>query len=153
MALENGMDVKTLSAMIGHISTETTLNIYSHITDNMRRQAAVRIDRGIGGTEDIPMPEIEPCKPACATTDDTVRKEFVPYTGKIRKSGTGCIYQVNERLWEGSFYPRMPDGKRKKFNIYAETRAEVEAKLPELIAQVKADIAVEKARLAEERGT
>ena len=49
MALENGMDVKTLSAMIGHISAETTLNIYSHITDNMRRQAAIRIDRGIGG--------------------------------------------------------------------------------------------------------
>ena len=72
MALENGMDVKTLSAMIGHISAETTLNIYSHITDNMRRQAAVRIDRGIGGT-DAPMPEIEPCKPTCAATDDAVQ--------------------------------------------------------------------------------
>ena len=151
-ALANGMDVKNLSVTIGHVSAETTLNIYSHITDNMRRQAAVRIDRGIGGT-DAPMPEIEPCKPSCAATDATVQKEFVPYTGKIRKSGTGCIYQVSERLWEGSFSPRMPDGKRKKFNIYAETRAEVEAKLPELIAQVKADIAVEKARLAEERGT
>ena len=124
-----------------------------HITDNMRRQAAVRIDRGIGGT-DAPMPEIEPCKPSCAATDDAVQTEFVPYMGKIRKSGTGCIYQVSERLWEGSFSPRMPDGKRKKFNIYAETRAEVEAKLPELIAQVKADIAAEKTRLAEaERGT
>ena len=146
-ALANGVDAKTLSAMIGHISAETTLNIYSHITDNMRRQAAVRIDRGIGGT-DAPMPEIEPCKPSCADTGEDVQKEFVPYTGKIRKSGTGCIYQVSERLWEGSFSPRMPDGKRKKFNIYAETRAEVEAKLPELIAQVKADIAAEKARLA-----
>ena len=146
-ALANGVDAKTLSAMIGHISAETTLNIYSHITDNMRRQAAVRIDRGIGDT-DAPMPEIEPCKPSCADTGEDVQKEFVPYTGKIRKSGTGCIYQVSERLWEGSFSPRMPDGKRKKFNIYAETRAEVEAKLPELIAQVKADIAAEKARLA-----
>ena len=94
------------------------------------------------------MPEIEPCKPVCTTTDDAVQKEVVPYTGKIRKSGTGCIYQVCERLWDGSFSPRMPDGKRKKVNIYAETRAEVEAKLPELIAQVKADIAAEKARLA-----
>ena len=27
MALENGMDVKTLSAMIGHVSSETTVNI------------------------------------------------------------------------------------------------------------------------------
>ena len=30
-ALANGMDVKTLSAIIGHISSETTLNIYTHI--------------------------------------------------------------------------------------------------------------------------
>ena len=27
MALENGMDIKTLSAMIGHISSETTVNV------------------------------------------------------------------------------------------------------------------------------
>ena len=42
--------------MIGHISSETTLNIYSHITDTMQQQAAVRIDREIGGT-DAQMPE------------------------------------------------------------------------------------------------
>ena len=45
MALENGMDVKTLSGMIGHISAVTTLNTYSHVTDTMRAQAAVKIDR------------------------------------------------------------------------------------------------------------
>ena len=45
MALEHGMDVKTLSATIGHVSSATTLDIYSHITDTMQRQAAVRIDR------------------------------------------------------------------------------------------------------------
>ena len=65
MALENGMDIKTLSAMIGHISAETTLNIYSHITDTMKQQAAVRIDREIGGTN-AQMPEftqsVEPPK-------------------------------------------------------------------------------------------
>ena len=49
MALENGMDIKTLSAMIGHVSAETTLNIYSHITDTMQQQAAARIDREIAG--------------------------------------------------------------------------------------------------------
>ena len=59
MALENGMDIKNLSAMIGHISAETTLNIYSHITDTMQQQAAVRIDREIGGT-DAQMPEPKP---------------------------------------------------------------------------------------------
>ena len=45
--------------MIGHISTETTLNIYSHITNTMQKQDAVKIDREIGGT-DAQMPEPEP---------------------------------------------------------------------------------------------
>ena len=51
MALEHGMDVKTLSATIGHVSSATTLDIYSHVTDTMQRQAAVHIDRKIGGTD------------------------------------------------------------------------------------------------------
>ena len=63
---------------------------------------------------------------------------------KIRKSGTGCVYQINDTLWEGSFYPRMPDGKRKKFNVYAKTREECEEKLAELIKNMKAEIAAEK---------
>ena len=48
--LENGMDVKTLLATIGHVSAATTLDIYSHMTDTMQMQAAVSIDRKIGGT-------------------------------------------------------------------------------------------------------
>ena len=48
MALQNGMDVKTLSAMLGHVSAATTLDIYTHITDDMQRTAAANIDRGIG---------------------------------------------------------------------------------------------------------
>jgi len=44
------MDVKTLSATIGHVSATTTLDIYSHMTDTMQMQAAVNIDRKIGGT-------------------------------------------------------------------------------------------------------
>lgn len=41
-ALGNGMDVKTLSAMLGHISANTTLDIYTHITDTMQCEAAKR---------------------------------------------------------------------------------------------------------------
>ena len=48
LALENGMDVKTLSAMLGHVSAATTLDIYTQITDDMQRAAAANIDRGIG---------------------------------------------------------------------------------------------------------
>ena len=51
MALENGMDIKSLSAMLGHISSETTIDIYSHVTGTMRQQAAAEIDRRISGTE------------------------------------------------------------------------------------------------------
>ena len=149
MALENGMDIKTLSAMIGHISAETTLNIYSHITDTMQRQAAVKIDREIGGT-DAQMSEPElPKASEQAQTNATAEPKFEPYKGKIRKPGTGCVYQINDTLWEGSFYPRMPDGKRKKFNVYAETREQCEAKLAEMIAEKKAEIAEEKAKRKE----
>jgi len=140
MALENGMDIKTLSAMIGHVSAETTLNIYSHITDTMQQQAAVRIDREIGGT-DAQMPEIKPCEP----TEDEVReiaesKAFTPTTGKIRKSGTGCVTMINEHLYEGRFSPRL-NGKRISKNVYAKTREECEEKLAELIKTMKAEIA------------
>jgi site-specific recombinase XerD len=44
MALEHGMDVKTLSTIIGHVSSATTLDIYSHVTDTMQKQAAVMIE-------------------------------------------------------------------------------------------------------------
>ena len=44
------MDVKTLSAVIGHVSA-TTLNIYAHITNNMKKQAAEKIDKGIAGND------------------------------------------------------------------------------------------------------
>ena len=77
MALENDIDIKTLSTMIGHISAETTLNIYSHITDTMQQQASVRIDREIGGT-DAQMPEPKPTKASePAPTKATPEKEFI----------------------------------------------------------------------------
>ena len=47
-ALANGMDIKTLSAIIGHNSAETTLNIYTHITDEMQRTAAKKIGQSLG---------------------------------------------------------------------------------------------------------
>lgn len=46
-ALAHGMDVKTLSTILGHVSSATTLNTYSHVTDEMRKKAAVKIDQGI----------------------------------------------------------------------------------------------------------
>ena len=117
MAPENGMDIKTLSAMIGHVSAETTLNIYSHITDTMQQQAA-RIDREIAGA-DTPIPEPTATDKASDSeaTDQPTEPKFEPYKGKIRKPGTGCVTMINDHLYEGRFSPRV-NGKRIAKNIY-----------------------------------
>lgn len=141
MALEHGMDVKTLSATIGHVSSVTTLDIYSHITDTMQRQAAVHIDRKIGGT-DAQMPTI-----AREERKDTSPVEFTPYKPKIRKPGTGCVTMINDHLYEGRYTPTNAYGKRESHNIYAKTREECEEKLAEMIAEVKAQIKAEKEKM------
>ena len=50
-ALAHGMDIKTLSTILGHVSSATTLNTSSHVTDEMRQRAAVKIDQGIAKAE------------------------------------------------------------------------------------------------------
>lgn len=151
MALENGMDIKTLSAMIGHVSAETTLNIYSHITDNMQQQAAVRIDREIA-KNDVPLPETsgETIAEMQGDYPQTPKEEFKPYKGKIRKPGTGCISMINDHLYEGRFTPTNADGKRISRNVYAQTREECEEKLAELIIEMKAEIKAEKEKRKKE---
>ncbi len=66
--------------------------------------------------------------------------DFKPLERKIRKSGTGYVYKINDTLWEGSYYPRLPNGKRKKFNVYARTKEECEKLLAEMIEEKKAEI-------------
>lgn len=132
-ALENGMDVKTLSAIIGHVSAATTLDIYTHITDDMRQSAAARIDQGIGKVE--AQEETPPDPPKPAMTD------FQPYKGNRRRAGTGCITQISDRLWEGRYSPVWPDGKKHSKNVYAHTREECEEKLKVLIVEMKREIA------------
>ena len=56
-ALAYGMDIKTLSTILGHVSCATTLNTYSHVTDEMRQRAAVKIDQGIAKVEVNPQEE------------------------------------------------------------------------------------------------
>ncbi|MGM9658969.1 MAG: hypothetical protein ACI3WQ_00045 [Faecousia sp.] len=141
MALEHGMDVKTLSSIIGHVSSATTLDIHSHVTDLMQQQAAVKIDRQIGKT-DVPVPTEEE-KPR------VLPSSFRPTPPKHRKPGTGGIYQLNDHLWEGKYSPRDAQGKRISRNIYAHTREECEEKLEVLIEEMKKEIASEKAALAE----
>ena len=117
------------------------MDIYSHITDTMQRQAAVHIDRKIGGT-DARMPTEE-----CEERKDTAPVEFTPYKPKIRGPGTGCVTMINDHLYEGRYTPTNAYGKRESHNIYAKTREECEEKLAEMIVQVKAQIKAEKEKM------
>ena len=128
--LEHGMDVKTLSTVIGHVSSATTLNVYAHVTDEMRQKAADKIDRAITGREP---PQGPPPQPPPTTP-------FQPVKGKYRKPGTGCISQLDDHLWEGRYSPKV-NGKRVARNVYARTEAECEAKLAELIRGMQEELA------------
>ena len=127
------MDIKTLSTIIGHVSAETTLNTYTHITDEMRRKAALNIDHGIAKAEVPPAPKQKKKEPA--------RTDFVPVPLPRRRPGTGCVSQLREHLWEGRYSPVWPDGKKHSRNVYAKTREECEEKLKVLILEMKAEIA------------
>ena len=134
-SLEHGMDVKTLSTIIGHVSSSTTLNIYAHVTDEMQRTAAAKIDMGIGKAAPSAEQEILPSKPAPST--------FQPYKGQRRKPGTGCVSQISETLWEGRYSPTI-NGKRMARNVYAKTEKECEEKLAALIREMKQEFAAMK---------
>lgn len=149
LALENGMDVKTLSAMLGHVSAATTLDIYTHITDDMRLTAAANIDCGIGKA----VPQEDASEPGQETAPAQVEKpsmtDFKPYVGRKRRSGTGCISEINDHLFEGRYSPKWPDGKKHARNVYAHTREECEEKLKVLIVEMKAELAELKRQKAE----
>ena len=134
-SLEHGMDIKTLSTIIGHVSSATTLNTYTHVTDAMRQNAADKIDRGIGRAEPKPRQEPVPQKP--------VPSAFQAHKGQRRKPGTGCVNRINDHLWEGRYSP-IVNGRRMARNVYAKTEAECEEKLAELIREMKAEIAARK---------
>ena len=143
MALEYGMDIKTLSAMIGHVSSATTLDIYSHITTEMEIKAAQTIDRAIGKTDTTIKEDAVPTPKKRERT----KIDFKPKQGKIRKSGTGGIYQLNDHLWEGRYTPTNAMGKRESHNVYAKTREECEEALNKMIIEVREQIQKEKEQL------
>ena len=134
-SLEHGMDIKTLSTIIGHVSSATTLNTYTHVTDAMRQNAADKIDQGIGRAEPKPRQEAAPQKPAPST--------FQAHKGQRRKPGTGCVSRINDHLWEGRYSP-IVNGQRMARNVYAKTEAECEEKLATLIQEMKTEITAEK---------
>lgn len=105
----------------------------------MRRQAAAKIDQGIGKQE-VPTEEAQETKHPTMTT-------FRGDPGKRRKPGTGCIHQIGEHLWEGRYSPRGPDGKQRSRNVYGHTPEACEEKLKVLITTMKAEIQAERRQL------
>ncbi len=49
LALQNGVDVKTLSTMLGHYSAGFTLDTYAHVTTSMQKQAANAVGNFLSG--------------------------------------------------------------------------------------------------------
>ena len=110
------------------------LNVYAHVTDEMRQKAADCIDRGIAGAE--PSSKHAESKPGSST--------FQAVKGKYRKPGPGSVTQINDHLWEGRYSPTV-SGKRVARNVYACTEEECEKKLAQLIREMKQEIAAMKA--------
>lgn len=125
MALENGIDVKTLADILGHNTVETALDTYTHITNEMQNQSAITIDRKIAGI-----------KYTEEKTGLQIDRDFKPNKGKRRKGGTGYIKRLSENCWQGRYSP-VEDGKRKTYNVYAPTEDECKDKLIRLIEDQK----------------
>ncbi len=139
-ALAHGMDVKTLSTILGHTSSSTTLNIYAHATDAMRKSAAEKIDRGIAKAE--PKQESK-CTPEQFPT-------FQPTKGRKRKWGTGSIAQCSANRWRGYFSRVWPDGTMHFKDVYAAAEEECETLLREAILEIKKEISAERERMRNE---
>ena len=115
----------------------------------MQRAAAANIDRGIGKAAPQEDASESGEKTAPATTEKPKMTDFKPYVGRKRRSGTGCVSEINDHLFEGRYSPKWPDGKKHARNVYAHTREECEEKLKTLIVEMKAEIA-EAQRLKDE---
>ena len=49
IALSKGVDFKTLSSILGHYSVAFTLDVYGHVTDDMKRDAADKVSGVLKG--------------------------------------------------------------------------------------------------------
>ena len=135
------MDVKTLSTVIGHVSSTTTLNIYAHVTDEMQRQAAAKIDQGIGKAE---------TSSECLVAASHIMTNFKPKRERNRYWGSGYLGQTKGGRWNGRYTVTWPDGTKRTRDIYSDTKDECEKLLAAMIVEMKTEVADEKERLKAE---
>ena len=50
LALQTGVDVKTVSGMLGHYSAGFTLDTYAHVTTSAQRRAAEAMEHVLSGS-------------------------------------------------------------------------------------------------------
>ena len=112
----------------------------------MQRAAAANIDRGIGKAAPQEDASESGEKTAPAQAEKPSMTDFKPYVGRKRRSGTGCVSEINDHLFEGRYSPKWPDGKKHARNVYAHTREECEEKLKDLVQKMKAELAAERER-------
>lgn len=62
LAMQSGVDAKTLASMLGHYSAGFTLDTYTHVTHQMQQGAADKIGGFMEGVA-ASMPESEPPEP------------------------------------------------------------------------------------------
>lgn len=71
MAMQSGVDVKTLSSMLGHYSAGFTLDTYTHVTNRMQQSAADKVGgfmaevTGTAPAPEPPDPEPTPTESGC----------------------------------------------------------------------------------------
>ena len=112
----------------------TALDVYTRVTDDMQRTAAANIDRGIGKAA----PQEDASEPGQETAPVQAEKprmtDFKPYVGRKRRSGTGCVSEINDHLFEGRYSSKWLDDKKHAHDAYAHT---CEEKLKAKIADSK----------------
>ena len=100
MALSSGVDIKTLSSMLGHYSAGFTLDTYTHITNDMQRGAAEKIGGFIETA--TAKPEPEPPNPTEESRCKVIPFERVGYPGislwKVRMHPDRRYSQIVEKV-------------------------------------------------------
>ena len=110
-ALTSGVDVKTLSGILGHTKSAFTLDTYTHTTGDMQRRAAEIVEKFL---------------------TDIFGEELRPW-GRKRKSGEGTVRLRKDGRWEGRVVIGYDEkGLPRTKNVLAKTKGECVEKLKTL---------------------
>ena len=120
----------------------TTISVYSHVTGEMERNAAKKMDDAFGTPKPADSPVCDDNYEDGQTPEQKPKHaEFTAKKSKKRKPDTGYVKQLTANCWQGRYTPTV-NGKRIARNVYAPTEEECEVKLMELIKEMKAEFGI-----------